>query len=153
MPVFVSRKAPKSAALKGSLVRRMATQMLRFLEVEDSELSILLCDDDRIWQLNREHRSKDKATDVLSFPQAEFDAPEHPSRGEHLALLGDVVISLDTAARQAQGRRRPLEEEVRFLLAHGILHLLGYDHATPEEKKVMTRRTKQLVQAAPLAFE
>ena len=65
-------------------------------------------------------------------------------------MLGDVVISLDTAERQARGRSRPLLEEVRFLLAHGVLHLLGYDHMNAAEKKVMTKRTRQLVKAAIL---
>lgn len=150
MPVFISRRAPKSPALNGRQVKRLAEEMLKKLGCEESELSILLCDDSMIHQLNLEHRQKDKPTDVLSFPQAEFTRPEEPAPGHHLFMLGDVVISLDTAARQAQGRRRELLEEVRFLLAHGVLHLLGYDHMTPEEKAVMTKRTRALVKAAPL---
>ncbi|HMA94139.1 MAG TPA: rRNA maturation RNase YbeY, partial [Polyangiaceae bacterium] len=63
-------------------------------------------------------------------------------------LLGDVVISLDTAARQADGRKRPLLEEVRWLLAHGVLHLCGYDHASPSEKRTMVNLTRRLVRAA-----
>lgn len=153
MPAYVTRRAPGAPALSGSLVRKMAERMLEFLGVSDSELSILLCDDKRIRKLNREHRDKDKPTDVLSFPQAEFRQPEKPARGHSLQLLGDVVISLETAQRQADGRRRPLENEVRFLLAHGILHLLGHDHMTADEKNVMSRRAKELVQAAPLASE
>jgi probable rRNA maturation factor len=65
-------------------------------------------------------------------------------------ILGDVVISLDTAERQAVSRRRPLIEEVRFLLAHGLLHLVGYDHGNPAEKKRMASVTRRLVRAAPL---
>jgi probable rRNA maturation factor len=76
-----------------------------------------------------------------------------PKKGQHLTLLGDVVISIDTAVRQATSRKRPLIEEVRFLLAHGILHLLGHDHMTKDEKIVMSRRTRELVRAAPLASE
>lgn len=150
MPVFVARRAPGSAALSSSAVRRMAELMLEDLSLADSELSVLLCNDSAIHRLNREHRNKDKPTDVLSFPQAEFRAPEKPKEGQHLALLGDVVISLDTAERQARSRNRALLHEVRFLLAHGILHLIGYDHMTPDEKIVMTRRTRKLVVAAPL---
>lgn len=148
MAVFVTRRAPKSAPLRAPFVRKLAERMLRHLGLEASELSILLCDDASIKSLNAEHREKDKPTDVLSFPQAEFVRPEVPRKGHDLTLLGDVVISLDTAERQAKGRKRPLEEEVRFLLAHGILHLYGYDHATQEEKKLMTKKTRQLVQAA-----
>lgn len=119
--------------------------MLTHLGLDDSELSIVLVDDARIRVLNREHRDKDKPTDVLSFPQNEFVRPERPKRGAHLAVLGDVVISIDTAERQAAGRKRALLEEVRFLLAHGLLHLLGYDHAAPAEKKRMSARTRELV--------
>jgi probable rRNA maturation factor len=72
---------------------------------------------------------------VLSFPQNEFDGPLLPKPGSNLDLLGDVVVSLDTAERQAFGRRRSLFEEVRFLLAHGVLHLLGYDHMTSERRR------------------
>jgi probable rRNA maturation factor len=119
--------------------------MLASLGLEDAELSVLLTDDRRIQELNREHRDKDKPTDVLSFPLDEDeDSPDSPR------LLGDVVISLDTAERQAHGRGRPLAEEVRFLLAHGILHLIGHDHAEPEEKRVMVAATRRLVRAAPL---
>ncbi len=148
MPVFVTRRAPRSAPLKSEVVRRMAERMLRHLSLDESELSILLCDDSQIRSINAEHRDKDKPTDVLSFPQAEFSKPEVLRKGHDLRLLGDVVISIDTAERQARGRKRPLVDEVRFLLAHGILHLYGYDHATSEEKAVMTKRTRELVVAA-----
>lgn len=129
-------------------MRRLAHKMLAHLELADSELSIFLCDDATIKKLNSEHRGKPKPTDVLSFPQAEFRAPGVPKKGQHLRLLGDIVISLDTAARMAASRKRPLLDEVRFLLAHGLLHLYGYDHATSEEKKNMSRRTRELVRAA-----
>jgi probable rRNA maturation factor len=147
MPVLITRRAPGSVSLSVRAVAAMARAMLAALDLESSELSILLTNDDGIRRLNREHRDKDRATDVLSFPQSEFRRPLVPRRGQNLAVLGDVILSLDTAARQARGRRRPLEDEVRFLLAHGLLHLLGYDHRFPGEKKVMTARTRQLVRA------
>ncbi len=150
MPVFVSRRARKSSPLAPSVVRRFGEHMLSKLELDDSELSVLLCDDAQIHELNREHRGKDKPTDVLSFPQAEFSAPLSPLPGHMLTLLGDVVISLDTAQRQADSRGRTLEEEVRFLLAHGVLHLVGYDHLNPDDKRIMTNKTRQLVRATPL---
>jgi probable rRNA maturation factor len=118
--------------------------MLRELELPHAELSVLLTDDGGIQELNRQHRDKDKPTDVLAFPMDE-SVPD--PRG----ILGDVVISLDTADRQARSRRRPLIEEVRFLLAHGVLHLVGYDHAEPGEKREMVAMTRRLVRAAPLA--
>lgn len=120
--------------------------MLRALELENAELSVLLTNDAKIHELNREHRGKDRPTDVLAFPLDDSDDDPSPLR-----LLGDVVISLDTALRQARGRRRELADEVRFLLAHGILHLIGYDHGTPDEKREMTRMTRRLVAAAATA--
>lgn len=119
--------------------------MLSALELDAAELSVLLTDDSTIHALNREHRHKDRPTDVLAFPIDEHEAPREGPR-----ILGDVVISLDTAARQASSRKRPLVEEVRFLLAHGLLHLVGYDHDTPEKKRVMTAQTRRLVRSAPL---
>jgi probable rRNA maturation factor len=148
MPIWIRRAAPQAPPLSKIAVRRMALSMLGELGLESSELSILLTDDSRIRTINRDHRHKDKPTDVLSFPQLEFRAPLKPRGALPLTLLGDIVISLDTAERQATSRRRPLENEVRFLLAHGILHLLGYDHATPTEKKEMTKQTRRLVRAS-----
>lgn len=150
MPVHVTRQARRSPALDSRRVRTIAGRMLRELGLEQAELSILLTDDEGIRALNAEHRDKDKPTDVLAFPQD----VESIEQGENLPgsglghLLGDVVISLDTAARQARSRRRELFDEVRFLLAHGVLHLVGYDHATPDEKRAMTRMTRRLVRAA-----
>lgn len=149
--ILVRRQAPGSARLSKNEVRSLAASMLEALGLGDSELSILLTNDRLIHEINRDHRGKDKPTDVLSFPQSEFSAPLRPKRGFRLDVLGDVVISLDTAERAALARKRSLREEVRFLLAHGILHLVGYDHATPVEKQVMTKRTRELVRAAPLA--
>src|SRR5690606_20572959 len=122
MATHVVRRARRSAALSPRTVRALADAMLRSLNLSDAELSILLTDDAGIQVLNRRHRDKDKPTDVLSFPLDEDE--DDDAIGPR--LLGDVVISIDTAERQALGRKRPLVEEVRFLLAHGILHLVGY---------------------------
>ncbi len=145
MPVFIQRRAPGSVSISKAAIKALAQHMLVELGLPDSELSILLTDDHTIHAINLEHRGKDKPTDVLSFPQNEFSRPLVAKRGSNLGLLGDVVLSLDTAARQAQGRRRPLEDELRFLLAHGLLHLLGYDHMNLADKKIMTARTRDLV--------
>jgi probable rRNA maturation factor len=118
--------------------------MLDALSLEAAELSVLLVDDEGMQALNREHRNKDKPTDVLSFPQPK---PRKSPPGMP-RLLGDVVISLPTALRQARSRKRELMPEVRFLLAHGICHLVGHDHGTPEEKREMDAATRRLVRAA-----
>jgi probable rRNA maturation factor len=146
MPTSVLRRAPGSPALLPSLVRREANAMLVELQLAHAELSVLLTNDAQIHALNLEHREKDKPTDVLSFPLDEGGGADGSVSGTR--VLGDVVISLDTAARQARGRKRELLPEVRFLLAHGLLHLLGYDHGDPAEKRVMDAMTKRLVRAA-----
>lgn len=150
MPVFVSREGRADVRVDARAVRRLAEQMLGKLGLRDSELSVLLCNDRVIHRLNLEHRGKDKPTDVLSFPQAEFEEAEQPRAGQSLRLLGDVVISLETAALQATSRKRSVLSEVRFLLAHGLLHLVGHDHLTADDKRLMSNRTRQLVRAAPL---
>jgi probable rRNA maturation factor len=125
-------------------VRKLAEAMLRELDLGDSELSVLITDDRTIHALNLRHRHKDRPTDVLAFPLEKRQ--KHGPR-----LLGDVVISLDTAERQASSRKRPLLAEVRFLLAHGLLHLIGHDHDTVEKKRRMDAMARRLVKSAPFA--
>lgn len=143
MPTLVTRKRNLKHSVPARLITQLGNRMLETLELPNAELSVLLTDDTEIHRLNREHRQKDKPTDVLAFAMDE-------SVPDPAGILGDVVISLDTADRQARSRRRPLIEEVRFLLAHGVLHLIGYDHAEPEEKREMVAMTKRLVRLAPL---
>lgn len=122
--------------------------MLESLGLRDSELSILLCDDEIIRSLNRRYRRKNRPTDVLAFPMREGSG----SLGDgDSPLLGDVVISVPTAARQAAERDRPIVDEVTFLLAHGLLHLLGHDHGTEREEREMTARTEGLMAAVESA--
>jgi probable rRNA maturation factor len=122
-------------------VQRVAEQALVALGRAEDELSVLLCDDATIQPLNRDWRGKDKPTDVLSFPQVEGEIGDGPE------LLGDVVISLDTAARQAAERGHSVEAEVDVLLVHGLLHLLGYDHHDPEEEADMRAEEARVLAA------
>jgi probable rRNA maturation factor len=117
--------------------------MLDDLGVSGGELSILLTNDAHIETLNRKHRRKAKPTDVLAFPM-----DSEPGPNDSVRLLGDVVVSLDTALRQARARRRPLIVEVTHLLAHGLLHLLGYDHRTDAEERRMNALVSRLVRVA-----
>lgn len=94
--------------------------------------------DQTIHELNRRYRHKDRPTDVLSFPLADEHCP---------ALLGDVVISIDTARRQARQRKRAFVDELRALLIHGILHLLGYDHEVSDSEAVCMRRKERELKA------
>ncbi len=106
MPVLVSRSGVIARTIGTAPLRVRAERMLRALELSGSELSVLLCDDATIHALNRDHRKKDKPTDVLAFAMREGKLP--PGAGARVELLGDVVISLDTAARQAEERGRTL---------------------------------------------
>jgi probable rRNA maturation factor len=101
-------------------------------------VSVVFCGDALIRTLNREYRGQDKATDVLSFAQ-----DESPPGGP--ALLGDVVISTETALRQAREGRRSLAREVEWLLAHGLLHLLGYDDETAAGAAEMDARGRAVI--------
>lgn len=127
-------------------VHRSAERMLGSLRMEDMELSVLLCDDNVIQALNRGYRGKDKPTDVLAFAMGEGEGLDASS-----GLLGDVVISTDTAARQAKAKGRPVRDEIIMLLAHGLLHLLGYDHQNTKEERLMHARTDVLCAAAQQA--
>lgn len=109
------------------------------------EVTVTVCDDDYIHALNKEYRGKDKATDVLSFPMLEFETPEV------LTLLGDIIISADTAEKQAEEYGNTLERELCFLSVHSSLHLLGYDHETSvEDEKYMIEKQKEIMKKAGL---
>lgn len=118
---------------------KRARKVMSLLGHGRSELSISLVDDVQIRELNRDHRGKDRATDVLSFSLVEGDHADF--RGN---LLGDVVISLDTARRQARERHRSLDEETARLMIHGVLHLLGHDHEEDDEYQRMRAEERRL---------
>jgi probable rRNA maturation factor len=143
MSVEVRTRGLRRSPVRAGDVRRRAERMLRALRLGKAELSILLCDDDTIRELNRTWRRKDRPTDVLAFAMHEGEGGK--IRPE---LLGDVVISLETARRQAVRGGRSIAREVSFLLAHGLLHLLGSDHRTRAEERVMNARTDALVAVA-----
>jgi probable rRNA maturation factor len=108
------------------------------------EASLTLCDDAAIQALNRDYRRKDRPTDVLAFAQREA-----AGGALHPGVLGDIVISVETARRQARGRGQDrVEREVVFLAAHGLCHLLGYDHRTDREEATMNARMTALLAEA-----
>ncbi len=121
------------------LLRSRASRILRALSRSRSELSIRLVDDAEMAELNGAWRRRSRPTDVLSFSLLEGEDAEH--RGP---LLGDVVIGVETAARQARARRRSLDDEVARLLIHGTLHLLGHDHEREAEARAMRAEERRL---------
>jgi rRNA maturation RNase YbeY len=137
VPVDVTSRR-RRRGLTVTAVRDDARRMLRDLGIE-GELSVALISDNQMRRLNATYRGKDRPTDVLAFPAAK------PMPGDTV-LLGDVVISVDTAARQATAAGVSLRDEVRTLLAHGILHLIGYDHErSPAQARRMFRKQRQLL--------
>lgn len=125
------------AGLTRREIEQRLSRMMTELKLQDAELSVVLTGDDQIRELNRFYRKKDRPTDVLAFPMEECP-PDVPR------LLGDVIVSLPTARAQAvQARRKPIDE-VTMLLAHGLLHLLGWDHDTQAKDRAMRRETDRL---------
>ena len=120
------------------------------------QVFVLLTDDEEIRQMNRDHRGIDRPTDVLSFPMAEYPVPGdfsdvedrepdafHPATGE--LMLGDIIISMDRMAAQAEEYGHSRIRELAFLTAHSMLHLMGYDHMEDEERQVMERRQEEIL--------
>ena len=125
------------------LCRRAVAETLAYEQYQNpAEVSISFVDDKGIRELNKQFRLIDRATDVLSFPLFDYEGEsDEPPVDELVGMLGDVVISLETAKRQAEEYGHTLEEEVAFLTVHSMLHLLGYDHETgAEDEKEMFRR-------------
>ncbi len=143
------RNDVKGSGVDARRLKSDARKLLKAAGEDESALSISLVDDAEITVLNREHRGKDKPTDVLSFPlyeSEELDAAVNPASAPE-RLLGDVVISVDTARRQAAEYEAPLQNEVNRLLIHGILHVLGHDHEEPGERAVMEAEERRLAAA------
>jgi probable rRNA maturation factor len=120
-----------------------ALRMLGALGLEGSELSVLLVDDETMRALNRRHRRIDRSTDVLSFSMLEG---EHAERAA--GLLGDVVVSVATARRQAREAGIDTLEQVTRLLAHGLLHLVGHEHESRGGAQLMRREEARLLREA-----
>jgi probable rRNA maturation factor len=125
-----------------ALLRRRARRILAALERDRAELSILLVGDAEIAALNHLYRGRPRPTDVLAFSLLEGAHADR--RGD---LLGDVVIGIETAARQARARRRTLDDEVARLLVHGALHLVGYDHLRSAEARRMRAQERRVWRA------
>ena len=125
----------------------------------EAEINLLLTHDDEIHEMNREHRGIDRPTDVLSFPMLEFTIPGdfsgideeaedifNPESGE--LMLGDIVISKDKVIAQAEEYGHSVKREYAFLIAHSMLHLLGYDHMDDDERLVMEQRQREIMEKA-----
>jgi probable rRNA maturation factor len=122
-----------------------AAQAALMHQSADGDLTVVLSDDARLQKLNRDYLGVDAPTDVLSFPASETD-PETGAR-----YLGDIIISIPRAEAQAKSAGHPLEPEVQLLVVHGVLHLLGYDHAEVEEKTKMWKAQAEVLERLGLS--
>jgi probable rRNA maturation factor len=143
MPVRMSVEAGPHEGLERKEVLRRARVVFAALGLGEAELSVVLTGDARIHALNRDYRAKDRPTDVLAFAMREG---EHGEVGS--GLLGDVIVSVETARRQAVRAGHDVLAEVTMLLVHGTLHLLGWDHETPTKDRKMKAETARLVALA-----
>lgn len=140
--------------LNSRALARVLEQLLAEIGEEGTSVSLTFVRDPAIRELNREHRDKDAPTDVLSFPMYPPEAFDRtgvtrPLRddGGPERMLGDIVVSVDTAARQARDYDAPLEREVQRLLIHSVLHLAGHDHMELGERAVMEAEERRLAAA------
>ena len=120
-------------------IQTTAQALLNALDSPDSELSIVIVDDAEMAGLNQTYRNRTGPTNVLAFPMHEGDFSDiNPE------LLGDVVISIDTAAREAEEMGLAMEKRFNFLLIHGVLHLFGFNHETDDDAEVMDEKMEEL---------
>jgi len=145
VPVFVSN-LQEEVALDNSLADFLVHVVQEVIESEgygdEAEVSLVFVNDSYMCDLNLQYRGIDSPTDVLSFAMLEGE----PLQGEEEeVILGDVVISLQSAVRQAEEYGHSFRREVAYLTIHGVLHLLGYDHQEEEECRVMRRKEEELL--------
>jgi probable rRNA maturation factor len=144
--IFIEKVENLSPDVPDDLVEKAAGAALRQQSApEDADLTIVLTNDEQLHKLNHEYLGVDAPTDVLSFPSDQTD-PESGSR-----YLGDILISVPRAALQAAGAGHSVEAEVQLLVAHGVLHLLGHDHAQADEKARMWQAQSEILAKLGLA--
>lgn len=130
----------------------------------EAAVSLLITDDEGIHEMNRKFRDTDKPTDVLSFPNLDYDRPGDFSKAEEMFAdcfepdsgvlnLGDIVISAERVRAQAEEYGHSLKREFAFLVAHSMLHLCGYDHMEPDEAAVMEQKQEQALTALHITRE
>jgi probable rRNA maturation factor len=140
------RNDVRRSGVDGRALVATAKRLLSAVGEDGSGLSLTLVGDRAIRALNREYRGKDRATDVLSF------SLEEPARRPAECLLGDVVISVETARRQAQDYDATLQREIYRLLIHGLLHLMGHDHVAAAQRRVMQKEERRLADSIALPW-
>jgi probable rRNA maturation factor len=143
--VLVTVDEEIGAAINGDRLEALADAVMDAEGLPPGELGVVVTDDETIRELNREYAGDDTPTDVLAFSLREGEEFASP---DGVLRLGEVIISYPTAQRQAAEADIPVEEEIDHLLVHGVLHLLGYDHAEPAEEERMRARERELLAGA-----
>jgi probable rRNA maturation factor len=143
--IFVELESESFESVSAELVERAAAATLSQQSAAEADLTLVLTGDGRLQALNREFLGQDRPTDVLSFPSGEID----PETGRR--YLGDVLISVPRAAEQAAARGHSLEAELQLLTVHGVLHLLGHDHASRGKKARMWHAQSEVLTALGLS--
>lgn len=147
------------------VIQQVAEQALDYEQCPyEAQIYVLLTDNEEIHQINLEHRQIDGPTDVLSFPLASYSAPAdfsdleerepdafHPTTGE--LMLGDIIISMDKVKEQAREYGHSVRRELAFLVAHSMLHLMGYDHVEEDERSLMEERQEEILQQCGIRRE
>lgn len=127
------------------LLNKVVSKSLEVENIDKNiEVSVSFVDNNQIRELNRDFRDKDKETDVLSFPQ--YDNQELISKQNNIVILGDIVISMEKAKEQSIEYGHSFERELAFLTAHSMFHLLGYDHDTEENTKLMRQKEERVLE-------
>jgi len=142
MPAFVQSHV-RMVRVNRPQVARLVSAILSTVNEPSSDISLTFVGDRRMRRLNRQYRRKDRTTDVLAFAMREAETP--PASHRVSRSLGDVVIAVPTAVRQARRGNRSFEEEVACLLIHGILHLCGYDHERSKSEALRMSRRERMV--------
>jgi probable rRNA maturation factor len=137
------RNRQRAVTIHTAAIKRDVQQAMAYLGCADRELSVVFANEQLIRTLNRIYRHQDRPTNVLAFPQSDtiINAPAN-------TLLGDVIVCLTTAAREAHHLQQALEKRVTFLVVHGLLHLLGYDH----EQSATARRRMEALEAEVMRY-
>lgn len=154
MPVYVNNlqeKVKVDSRLLETLEHVVKTVLKAEGKTDDPEVSIALVEDSYIRELNFKFRHKDQSTDVLSFSMWESAGEEPLVDGVEDNIMGDIIISLETAERQAQEYGHSLTREVAYLAAHGMFHLFGYDHDNENDRQVMREKEEKVLAVLDIA--
>ena len=133
-----------SDVLELNILEEYVKYVTKKLKIEGAIFNIIMVDDKEIQQLNSTYRGIDKKTDVITFALEDEDTIVMPNEER---VLGDIYISIDRAKEQANEFGHSLLRELSFLAVHGFYHLLGYDHMTPEDEKVMFKKQEEVLEA------